>query len=54
MFSVEINRDVKITLHRFVDYFKGFEKISAVREIFGDETEKVLNNLKIEFYSSRR
>lgn len=54
MFGVEINRDVKITLHRFTDYFKGFEKVEAVREIFGDETERILNNLKIEFYSSRR
>jgi len=54
MLGVEINRDVKITLHRFTDHFKGFEKIEAVREIFGDETEKILNNLKVEFYSSRR
>jgi len=54
MFGVEINRDVKVTLHRFTDYFKGFEKIEAVREIFGEETEKILNGLKIEFYSSRR
>jgi len=54
MFGVEMNRDVKVTLHRFTDYFKGFEKIEAVREIFGEETEKILNSLKIEFYSSRR
>jgi len=54
MFGVEINRDVEVTLHRFTDYFKGFEKIGAVREIFGDETEKVLSDLKVEFYSSRR
>jgi len=54
MFGVEINRDVKVTLHRFTDYFKGFEKVEAVREILGDETESVLNNLKVEFYSSRR
>ena len=54
MFGVEMNRDVKVTLHRFTDYFKGFDKIEAVREIFGEETEKVLSNLKVEFYSSRR
>jgi len=54
MFGVEINRDVKITLHRFTDHFKGFEKVEAVREIFADKTEKVLNNLNVEFYSSRR
>jgi len=54
MFGIEINRDVKITLHRFTDCFKGFGKVEAVREIFGEETEKVLDNLKVEFFSSRR
>ena len=34
---------------RFTDYFKGFEKVEAVREIFGEKTEEVLRNLKIEF-----
>jgi hypothetical protein len=32
-----------------MDYFKGFEKFPAVRGIFGEETEKVLRNLKVEF-----
>ena len=47
MFGVKMNRDVKITLHRFTDYFQGFEKVDAVRETFGDETEKVLSDLKV-------
>jgi len=34
---------------RFADYFKGFEKAGAVRGIFGEDTEKVLNNLKVDF-----
>ena len=42
-----------VTLHRFITYFRGFEKVGAVRELFGDETEKVLNNLKVEFGSRR-
>lgn len=54
MFGVEMNRDVTVTLHRFTGHFKGFERVEAVREIFGGETEKVLENLKVEFYSSRR
>ncbi|MFH0849274.1 MAG: hypothetical protein V1857_07210 [archaeon] len=54
MFGVQIGRDVKITLHPFTDHFVGFEKVEAVREIFGDGTEKILSNLKVEFYSSRR
>jgi hypothetical protein len=33
----------------FADYFKNFEKIEAVRGIFGKRTEKVLRNLKVDF-----
>jgi hypothetical protein len=33
----------------FMDYFKGFEKSQAVRGIFGDRTDEVLKNLKVEF-----
>jgi hypothetical protein len=33
----------------FMDYFRGFEKNSAVRGIFGKETEKVLRNLGVDF-----
>lgn len=50
---MKISRDVNVTLHNFTDYFKGFEKVEAVREIFGDETEKVLDELKVEFTSRR-
>lgn len=33
----------------FLDCFSGFEKSPAVRGIFGDKTEDVLKNLKVEF-----
>lgn len=33
----------------FTDYFKNFDKVEAVRGIFGEETEEVLRNLKVEF-----
>jgi hypothetical protein len=33
----------------FTDYFRGFEKNRAVRGIFGDKTEAVLRNLKVDF-----
>ena len=33
----------------FLDYFKGFEKAQAIRGIFGDKTDDVLRNLKVEF-----
>lgn len=52
--KVKIRRDVNVPIYRFVDYFKGFENVEAVRQIFGDETEKVLNDLKIEFFHFRR
>jgi hypothetical protein len=32
-----------------MEYFKGFEKNLAVRGIFGEETVKVLQNLKVDF-----
>jgi hypothetical protein len=32
----------------FADYFKDFEKIEAVRGIFGDKTEEVLHHLQVE------
>lgn len=32
----------------FADYFKGFEKVPAVRGIFGDKTEEVLRSLKVD------
>ena len=34
---------------KFTDYFKDFEKVDAVRGIFGEKTEEVLRNLKVEF-----
>jgi hypothetical protein len=40
-------------MHAFTDFFEGFERIEAVRQIFGDKTEEVLGNLKVEF-SGRR
>ena len=51
--GVQIPTQVPIAMHPFMDYFKGFEKIPAVRSIFGDDTEKVLGSLKVEFFSSK-
>jgi hypothetical protein len=54
MLNVTIPRDVKVKLDNFMDHFKGFEKVSIIREIFGDNTEKVLSELKVEFCHFRR
>jgi hypothetical protein len=39
--------------YKFNDYFKGFTKVLAVREIFGHETGEVLSNLRVEFLNVR-
>jgi hypothetical protein len=33
----------------FTDYFKGFENVEAIKRIFGERTEEILRNLKVEF-----
>ena len=37
------------TTRPFNDYFRGFDKVEAVHRIFGDKTEQVLRDLKVEF-----
>lgn len=34
--------------HQFTDYFKGFENVKTVRQLFGEKTEQVLRDLKVE------
>lgn len=53
MLGVTIRRDAPIRLHPFTQYFQGFERVEAVRRIFGDRTEEVLEGLQVEFFSSR-
>jgi hypothetical protein len=36
--------------YSFCDYFKGFENAEAVKRIFGEKTEGVLRNLRVEFF----
>ena len=40
---------VSFSTYSFTDYFKGFEKVEAVRQILGEKTEEVLRNLRVEF-----
>jgi len=51
--KVNITRDVPVTTFPFTDYFKGFDEIEAVRKIFGDKTESVLQKLRVEFAGMR-
>ena len=51
--TVKIPRTDKVPTYRFTDYFEGFEKVEAVRRIFGEKTEEVLHNLEVEFGGRR-
>jgi hypothetical protein len=33
----------------FTEYFRGFDKVDAVRRLFGEKTDEVLRNLKVQF-----
>jgi len=35
--------------HPFLDYFRGFENVEAVKRIFGEKAADVLGKLKIDF-----
>lgn len=51
--NVKICRDVKVATYPFTDFFKGFENVDVVRRIFGEKTEEVLRNIRVEFASFR-
>jgi hypothetical protein len=44
---------VPVATYPFTDYFKGFERIEAVRKIFGDKTEDMLQRMRVEFAGMR-
>jgi hypothetical protein len=35
--------------YSFTDYFRGMENVEAVKQIFGEKTEEVLKNLRVDF-----
>ena len=51
--KVTIERNAKVTTEPFNSYFKGFEKVEAVRGIFEESTDKVLSDLRVEFAGRR-
>jgi hypothetical protein len=52
--KAQIVRDPKLQRCLFVDCFRDFEKVEAVRQILGEKTESVLQNLKLEFTEETR
>lgn len=51
--GVQVVRNPKVSTFPFTDYFRGFEKVGAVRSIFKERTKEVLRALKVEFMSRR-
>ena len=51
--AVDIPKNIKLRYERFLDHFKGFENVEAVRAIFGPRTKAILKALKVEFFSSK-
>ena len=51
--KVEILRNAEVVTHPFLDYFKGFERVEAVKRLFGEGTVDVLENLRVEFTGGR-
>jgi hypothetical protein len=52
-FEVAIDRAAPTHLLPFPRFFRGFEQVGAVRKLFGRQTNRVLRNLKVEFFSAR-
>jgi hypothetical protein len=50
---VRIERNGPTKLYPFRRFFRGFDKVSTVRALFGRRTETVLGSLKVEFFSAR-
>ncbi|MEM3641968.1 MAG: hypothetical protein QXH37_08625 [Candidatus Bathyarchaeia archaeon] len=51
--KVKIPRNVKVATYPFTKFFKGFENVEVVRRIFGENTEKILSSLQVEFAGFR-
>ena len=51
--TVHIRRDAQVPTSPFTEYFQGFEHVEAVQQLFGAQTEEVLQQLRVEFRSGR-
>jgi hypothetical protein len=51
--GVHIERAAPTKLYPFTKFFRGFEAVPTVRDLFGAQTNRVLRNLKVEFFSPR-
>ena len=52
-YGVRIERDAPTRLLPFERFFRGFDQVPAIRDLFGKDTDRVLRGLKVEFFSAR-
>ncbi|HTT72830.1 MAG TPA: hypothetical protein VMG99_01580 [Thermoplasmata archaeon] len=52
-YGVRIDRHGPARLYPFTRFFHGFDRVAAVRELFGAKTAQVLRAEKVEFFSAR-
>jgi GNAT superfamily N-acetyltransferase len=48
LLRISINRNARDGIHPFPEVFKGFERVEAVKRIFGERTHDVLSSLEVE------
>jgi len=51
--NVKINRDLEVLTYDFKEVFEGFEKVEAVRKLFGEKAEEVLSRTKVVLFPRR-
>jgi hypothetical protein len=51
--GVRIERAAPTHLLPFARYFRGFEKVPAIVELFGSDARQIIRDLKVEFFSAR-
>ena len=52
-YGVRVQRQAPTKLYSFTRFFQGFEKIPAIRELFGPRTDEILRREQVEFFSTR-
>ncbi len=52
-FETVIDRKAKVGVHPFTEVFEGFDRVRAVKAIFGKDTREVLENLSVEIARGR-
>ncbi len=51
--GVRLERAAPTKLYPFTRFFRGFERVPAIRALFGAKTGEVLRSQKVEFFSAR-